>query len=359
MFPQVETVASKRKPLVEVNNNSSHCKSNKRRLFSSTDKSEKAKVESPLNSNSEVIDVSLPVIDESIEVSKRWKVIVDNNSESSAAIVPEISSICDSAHTPTSQDHLQTKFTTPKSNTSALGAKPTPPLETQDSQAETPVQTIFSTPLTSLIGTASTPIDRDETNTSSDLSNPTATNQLSSVQEKLKIPPLNSSLLLTDAHTQPNESQAEVTPVTLHADQSPNEEKHPLVKFLSSSVDGQAILQCYKAHSKLTDKKRNELADLLIRKEFGDNPNKQILASDFYRITDQIKQVFPLERTDTYYVPSFADKNRRTLPSGKLYNKYFNICKKYKNDGIRRKRGYRKEETVDSFNYNLGNIFSP
>lgn len=96
-----------------------------------------------------------------------------------------------------------------------------------------------------------------------------------------------------------------------------------LEKLLKNSLETSVLLNC-KGGSLLGDTARNLLAST-IAKEILNQRNTIINGTIYYKWACYIKELFPGERTTTYYVPACTTANGITLQArGKLVNQVLN-----------------------------------
>jgi hypothetical protein len=110
------------------------------------------------------------------------------------------------------------------------------------------------------------------------------------------------------------------------------------VENLGSTLEGRSLLsQIEKLGNRLNQSVRKWLARLLIETILEEHPTVSLRAANFRQVVNQIKEKFPEEQEEIWYVPSeYSNKdNERRNPSGKLYEAY-----------VTKKRKLRRQNTI-------------
>ncbi|XP_018904553.2 uncharacterized protein [Bemisia tabaci] len=110
-------------------------------------------------------------------------------------------------------------------------------------------------------------------------------------------------------------------------------------KHLVRSTDGlgRSVLLYYDTHKTLDDdKKRCQLATILVNAELFEDPSHKISSFRFLSIASAICKCFPTENESTYYIP-YAPKDglgKKHNAKGKLYDAYKRIRRTFMAEGL-------------------------
>lgn len=96
--------------------------------------------------------------------------------------------------------------------------------------------------------------------------------------------------------------------------------------------DGQMILNSYENQNALNGKLRNKLSHLIISHTLKQSIEKKISREKFELLSQAISILFTNENKETYYTPYKKESNRVTPARGKLWDKYCNMRKEFRNN---------------------------
>lgn len=95
---------------------------------------------------------------------------------------------------------------------------------------------------------------------------------------------------------------------------------------LNERIGGKVILNYFDKYGKLNHINQVNLAKYIIDVEWHNSVNNKIETSRFLELRDIIKELFPSEDPDLYYVPYKNFKNGKKLSArGKLYDQYHEL----------------------------------
>ncbi|CAG9763580.1 unnamed protein product [Ceutorhynchus assimilis] len=124
-----------------------------------------------------------------------------------------------------------------------------------------------------------------------------------------------------------------------------NKPSKGLETILKKYPDGQLVL----IHKdKLNNDLKGKLTKIIISEFFGLFPINDIKPNIFMKVAKEIEEFFPLEKSDTYYLP--YDPEHKKGPSGKLYTKFINTTSSLKlaNASIQGKQKSKNDEKENS-----------
>jgi len=104
-----------------------------------------------------------------------------------------------------------------------------------------------------------------------------------------------------------------------------------LKDILLNYHEGQIILEYYKNHNELNGTFRNKLSHLLISHTLKNINEKKISTSKLNDLSQNIKDLFPNENSQTYYLPYKKESDKVTPTRGKLWDKYCNMRREIRN----------------------------
>ncbi|XP_055907825.1 uncharacterized protein LOC129942780 isoform X2 [Eupeodes corollae] len=116
--------------------------------------------------------------------------------------------------------------------------------------------------------------------------------------------------------------------VTMSTKKNSNNCNVDVSEILSNSPEGQQIIAYYEVNGSFDYSHRRRLVTLLINEVV--RQNKWLVQEDFAKISHDIIQMFPREDVNTYYTARNGLKN----PKGCLYNKFLNLTRKLRQEGI-------------------------
>ncbi|XP_067633556.1 uncharacterized protein [Eurosta solidaginis] len=109
------------------------------------------------------------------------------------------------------------------------------------------------------------------------------------------------------------------------ADPKPDLDLHSV---LSSSFEGVSALEYYKENNGLDMHHRKKVVKLVIAAALDKRLGMSV--HDFHSMTTQLLKIFPKENYDIYYIPRVGTTRAR----GMLYNKYVNLARTWRKEGI-------------------------
>lgn len=92
------------------------------------------------------------------------------------------------------------------------------------------------------------------------------------------------------------------------------------------------ILDSYENQNELNGKLRNKLSHLIISHSLKESIEKKISQEKFGLLSQAISILFPNENKETYYTPYKKESTRVTPARGKLWDKYCNMRKEFRNN---------------------------
>lgn len=109
------------------------------------------------------------------------------------------------------------------------------------------------------------------------------------------------------------------------------------VKIYLNCVEGKLIAKHFQDNGTLDNINRCALSRLIVYSELGDinfetNYIPKISNTRFHHLAAQITEIFEAEEVTTYYLPYMARGNNS--PSGKLYDAYNYVKKKFRKAGV-------------------------
>lgn len=110
-----------------------------------------------------------------------------------------------------------------------------------------------------------------------------------------------------------------------------------MLKLLTSSIDGKAILKSGQDNGGLLDQTlRSRLARLIAARELNNNPTGVVPGHKLMSLAHEIAQIFPKESPTIYYIPymSATAQQVKRNASGKLYDAVINRRKDLRKRGI-------------------------
>lgn len=124
------------------------------------------------------------------------------------------------------------------------------------------------------------------------------------------------------------------------------------VKIYLNCVEGKLIVKHFHDNGSLDNINRCALARLIVYSELGDinfdaNYIPKICNTRFHQLAAQITEIFEDEEATTYYLPYMARGNNS--PSGKLYDAYNYVKKKFRKAGVLAPK-YRRPKILPSPN---------
>lgn len=123
-----------------------------------------------------------------------------------------------------------------------------------------------------------------------------------------------------------------------------------LKKILNERIGGRVILNYFDKYGKLNHINQVNLAKYIIDVEWYSSLNNKIETSRFLELRDMIKELFPTEDPDLYYVPYKNFKNGKKLSArGKLYDQYHELRRTLIQSGL-----IRSNKTKQVLNFNIG-----
>lgn len=99
-------------------------------------------------------------------------------------------------------------------------------------------------------------------------------------------------------------------------------------EILSNTPEGRQIIAYYEVHGGFDYSHRRRLVTVIINEVV--RQNRWLVQDDFAKISNDIIQLFPREDIATYYTARNGLKN----PKGCLYNKFLNLTRKLRQEGI-------------------------
>eukprot|EP00102_Acyrthosiphon_pisum_P024178 XP_016661388.1 PREDICTED: uncharacterized protein LOC107884234 isoform X1 [Acyrthosiphon pisum] len=121
-------------------------------------------------------------------------------------------------------------------------------------------------------------------------------------------------------------NQVYTLPVT-HEKRSVNDLKNILLSY----HEGQIIIDYYKNHNLLNGPMRNKLSHLVISHTLKNINEKKISTTKLNALSQDIKDIFPNENIQTYYLPYKKESDKVTPTRGKLWDKYCNMRREIRN----------------------------
>lgn len=123
-----------------------------------------------------------------------------------------------------------------------------------------------------------------------------------------------------------------------------------LKQILNERIGGKVILNYFDKYGKLNHINQVNLAKYIIDVEWHNSLNNKIETSRFLELRDTIKELFPTEDPDLYYVPYKNLKNGKKLSArGKLYDQYHELRRTLIQSGL-----IRSNKTKRALNFNAG-----
>lgn len=123
-----------------------------------------------------------------------------------------------------------------------------------------------------------------------------------------------------------------------------------LKQILNERIGGKVILNYFYKYGKLNHINQVNLAKYVIDVEWHNSLNNKIETSRFLELRDTIKELFPTEDPDLYYVPYKNLKNGKKLSArGKLYDQYHELRRTLIQSGL-----IRSNKTKQALNFNTG-----
>ncbi|CAG9794166.1 unnamed protein product [Diatraea saccharalis] len=127
-----------------------------------------------------------------------------------------------------------------------------------------------------------------------------------------------------------------------------------LEKLLVESLDSASLL-AFKGRCLAGDSARNLLSAVIAKAILNENKNSPISGAIYYKWANYIKELFPGERTTTYYIPACTTANGIVLQAkGKLVNQVLNKRRHLQNLGalpiVNRKRSREESPTYTESN---------
>ena len=120
-------------------------------------------------------------------------------------------------------------------------------------------------------------------------------------------------------------------------------ESNNLKQLLNERIGGKVILNYYNRFGKLNHINQVNLAKYIIDIEWNNSVNNKIETSRFLELRDTIKELFPSEDPDLYYIPYKNFKNGKKLSArGKLYDQYHELRKTLIQSGLLRSNKCKK-----------------
>jgi len=104
-----------------------------------------------------------------------------------------------------------------------------------------------------------------------------------------------------------------------------------LKNILLSYHEGQIIIDYYNNHNELNGPMRNKLSHLVISHTLKNINEKKISTTKLNALSQDIKDVFPHENSQTYYLPYKKEFDKVTPTRGKLWDKYCNMRREIRN----------------------------
>ncbi|CAG9790423.1 unnamed protein product [Diatraea saccharalis] len=135
---------------------------------------------------------------------------------------------------------------------------------------------------------------------------------------------------------------------------SPQEALAILEKLLVESLDAASLL-AFKGRCLAGDSARNLLSAVIAKAILNENKNSPISGAIYYKWANYIKELFPAERTTTYYIPACTTANGIVLQAkGKLVNQVLKKRRHLQNLGalpmVNRKRSREESPTYTESN---------
>jgi len=128
-----------------------------------------------------------------------------------------------------------------------------------------------------------------------------------------------------------------------------------LKNILLSYHKGQIIIDYYKNHNLLNGPMRNKLSHLVISHTLKNINEKKISTTKLNALFQDIKDIFPNENIQTYYLPYKKESDNVTPTRGKLWDKYCNMRREIRN---KKSTIQTKDNVVFEYDNNEGEVFT-
>lgn len=123
-----------------------------------------------------------------------------------------------------------------------------------------------------------------------------------------------------------------------------------LKQILNERIGGKVILNYFEKYGRLNHLNQVNLAKYIIDVEWHSSLKQKIETSRFLELRDIIKENFPTEDPDLYYVPYKNLKNGKKLGArGKLYDQYHELRRTLIQSGL-----IKSNKTQRVLNFNIG-----
>ncbi|CAI6367798.1 unnamed protein product [Macrosiphum euphorbiae] len=108
-----------------------------------------------------------------------------------------------------------------------------------------------------------------------------------------------------------------------------------LLNYLKSTTEGKALLATYDADGLLDNSGQRKICNLIVRREFQEDPEKSVKTQRLHFLAQEITKVFPKEHLSTYFIPYMNyGPSIKKAAKGKLLDCFNNKRREYKKAGL-------------------------